>query len=116
MGVASKEMGRPIATVEAIRDVQGAPNAQSLSQDRIVDWMLGAYGATFASARYTDRLTVGVKNAFSSIVNVPKQHGPPHGINIHLGAMNSLRDVDEPGYIRVSNSAEVRRLRRLIDG
>jgi len=116
MGVASKEMGRPIATVEAIRDAQGSPNAQSLSQDRIVDWMCEAYGATFASARYKDRLTVGVKNAFSSIVNVPKQHGPPHGINIHLGAMNSLRDVDEPGYIRVSNSAEVRRLRRLIDG
>lgn len=116
MGVAAKEMGRPMATVESVRNAQGNANAGSLSQDRIVDWMREAYGAKYASSRYKDRLTVWVKNHFSSIVNAPKQRGPSPGINIHLGSMNSLRDVDEPAFIRVTNPAELKRLRRLIDG
>lgn len=116
MGVASKEIGRPIATVENVRDAQGSTNATSLSQDRIVDWIREAYGAKYASPRYKDRLTVWVKNLFSSIVNAPKQRGRSPGINIHLGAMNSLRDVDEPAFIRVTNPVELKRLRRLIDG
>jgi hypothetical protein len=35
---------------------------------------------------------------------------------MHLEAMNSLRDVDEPAYIRIGTSDEAKALKRLIDG
>jgi hypothetical protein len=117
MGVASSAIGRPLATVEAVRDAQGDRNAEALSQDAIVEWMVKAYGCEYApSAKYQERLTLGVKNHFSSIVNMPPQRGKPHALNIHLESMNSLRDVDEPAYISIANSDEAKALKRLIDG
>jgi len=118
MGVASSSLGRPLATVEAVREAQGEANADALSQDEIVKWMVAAYGCDAAPSpkRYRDKLILEVKNKFSSIVNMPKQRGRPHALNIHLESMNSLRDVDEPGYIRVGNSDEAKALKRLIDG
>jgi hypothetical protein len=117
MGVASSALRKPLATVEAVREAQGDANAGALSQDEIVKWMVGAYGCEHApSSQYREKLIRGVKNAFSSIVNMPKQRGPYHALNMHLGSMNSLRDVDEPAYIRIGNSDEAKALKRLIDG
>ncbi|MFN7998446.1 MAG: DEAD/DEAH box helicase family protein [Bryobacteraceae bacterium] len=117
MGVASQALGRPLATVEAVRDSQGNANAAALAQDAIVDWMVKAYGCEHApSPQYREKLVRGVKNAFSSIVNMPAQRGRFHALNMHLEAMNSLRDVDEPAFIRVGNSEEAKALQRLIDG
>lgn len=117
MGVASHSLGKPLATVEAVRDSQGSANAAALSQDAIVDWMVKAYGCEHApSPQYREKLIRGVKNAFSSIVNLPPQRGRFHALNMHLEAMNSLRDVDEPAFVRVDNSEEAKALRRLIDG
>jgi hypothetical protein len=47
---------------------------------------------------------------------MPPHAGKPHQLNFHLESMNSLRDVDEPAFIRVGNSEEAKALRRLIDG
>lgn len=117
MGVASQSLGKPLATVEAVRDSQGNANAAALSQDAIVNWMVKAYGCEHApSPQYQEKLIRGVKNAFSSVVNLPPQRGRFHPLNIHLESMNSLRDVDEPASIRVGNSEEAKALRRLIDG
>jgi hypothetical protein len=118
MGVASSAMRKPLSTVEAVREAHGDANADSLSQDEIVKWMVAAYGCDAAPSpeRYREKLVLEVKNKFSSIVNMPKQRGPFHPLNIHLESMNSLRDVDEPAYIRVGNSDEAKALRRLIDG
>jgi Helicase conserved C-terminal domain len=118
MGVASFALGKPLATVEAVREAQGDANADSLSQDEIVKWMVAAYGCDSAPSpqRYREKLVLEVKNKFSSIVNMPKQRGPHHALNMHLESMNSLRDVDEPAYIRVGNSEEAKALKRLIDG
>ncbi|WP_263367963.1 helicase-related protein [Edaphobacter bradus] len=117
MGVASAEIGRPLATVEAVREAHGGQEAASLTQDAIVSWMQEAYGVRHApsSATYNERLSIGVKNAFSSIVNAPKHHGRVNALNMQLEAMNSLRDVDEPAFIRVANSTEAKILRRLMD-
>lgn len=118
MGVASSQVGRPLATVEAVRQAHGDANADALSQDEIVKWMVTAYGCDAAPSpqRYRDRLVLEVKNKFSSIVNMPPQRGQHHALNIHLESMNSLRDVDEPAFIRVGNSDEAKALKRLIDG
>jgi hypothetical protein len=117
MGVASSAIGKPMATVEAVRNSQGDPRAGALTQDAIVEWMLGAYGCEHApSPKYAEKLMLGVKNHFSSIVNMPPHAGKPHQLNFHLESMNSLRDVDEPAFIRVGNSEEAKALRRLIDG
>jgi Helicase conserved C-terminal domain len=117
MGVASSAIGRPLATVEAVRDAQGDRNAGALSQDAIVDWIVKAYGCEYApSAKYQERLTLSVKNHFSSIVNMPPQRGKPHALNMHLESMNSLRDVDEPAFISIGSSDEAKALKRLIDG
>jgi hypothetical protein len=117
MGVASSQLGRPLATVEAVRDSQGDVNAEALSQDAIVKWMVEAYGCKHApSPQYQERLTRDVKNRFSSIVNMSPQAGRPHALNMHLESMNSLRDVDEPAFIRIANSDEAKALKRLIDG
>jgi hypothetical protein len=117
MGVASSQLGRPLATVEAVRDSQGDVNADALSQDAIVKWMVEAYGCKHApSPEYEERLTRDVKNRFSSVVNMSPQGGRPHALNMHLESMNSLRDVDEPAFIRIANSDEAKALKRLIDG
>jgi hypothetical protein len=120
MGVASSAVGRPLATVESIRNSQGGPNTEALSQDAVVAWILRAYGCDdpnrVPSQKYVEKLVLTVKNHFSSIVNMPPNNGRPLPLNKHLDPMKSLRDVDEPAYIRVKNSEEAKALRRLIDG
>lgn len=118
MGVASSALNRPLATVEAILDAHGDPNAAALTQDEVVKWLVTAYGCDHAPSpqRYKERLTREAKNKFSSVVNAPpKQRGRFRALNTFLEAMNSLRDVDEPADIRVGNSEEAKALRRLID-
>jgi hypothetical protein len=117
MGVAAASLGKPLSTVEAVRDSQGDANGEALTQDAVVKWMLDAYGCEFApSPQYREQLERAVKNAYSSVVNVPAQRGRFKPLNMHLEAMNSLRDVDEPAFIRIANSDEAKALKRLIDG
>jgi hypothetical protein len=117
MGVASASLGRPLATVEAVHGSHGDANAAALTQDEIVKWIVGAYGCEHAPSRqkYQERLTLETKNKFSAIVNSSTQQGGVRPLGKFLHAMNSLRDVDEPAYIRVANSDEVKALKRLID-
>lgn len=117
MGVASASLGRPLATVEAVHSSHGDANAAALTQDEIVKWIVAAYGCEHAPSRqkYQERLTLEAKNKFSAIVNSSAQQGSVRPLGKFLHAMNSLRDVDEPAYIRVANSDEVKALKRLID-
>jgi hypothetical protein len=81
--------------------------------------MARAYGSQSAPSaeRYRKRLSLKTRNAFSSIVNADrKRGGPPEALNIHLGSMNSLRDVDDPAFITPATREEARALRRLIKG
>jgi hypothetical protein len=118
MGVASSSLGRVLATVEAVHGSHGDANAGALTQDEIVKWIIDAYGCEHAPSRqkYKERLTLETKNKFSAIVNSTLQQGRYRPLGKFLNAMNSLRDVDEPAYIRVGNSEEVKALKRLIDG
>jgi len=118
MGVASSSLGRTLATVEAVHGAHGDANAGALAQDEIVKWIIDTYGCEHAPSRqkYQERLTLETKNKFSAIVNSTLQQGRYRPLGRFLNAMNSLRDVHEPAYIRVGNSEEVKALKRLIDG
>jgi hypothetical protein len=117
MGVASSALNRPLATVEAILDAHGDPNATALTQEEVVKWLVAAYGCNYAPSpqRYKEKLSLEAKNKFSSIVNTPRQRSRVRPLNTFLESMNSLRDVDEAADIRVGNSEEAKALRRLID-
>lgn len=119
MGPAAKTIGKPISTVEQVQDAYATFVGDVLSADTIVDWMERAYGCDAAPSpdRYRSRLSLRTRNAFSSIVNaVRRRGGPPQALNIHLGSMNSLRDVDDAAHITTATKEEARQLRRLIKG
>jgi len=118
MGVAAHRIGKPLATVENVQDNFGSVGAECLNPDALVDWMSHAYGTENApSPLYRERLMTRTRNAFSSIVNLPRrQGGMPRLLNIHLGAMRSLRDVDEPAYIEAADPTDQAILKRFING
>jgi hypothetical protein len=119
MGPAAKAIGKPISTVEHVQDAYAAFVGDVLSADTIVDWMARAYGCGDAPSpdRYRNRLSLRTRNAFSSIVNAIRRRGSqPQALNIHLGAMNSLRDVDDAAEITAATKEEARALRRFIKG
>jgi hypothetical protein len=118
MGCAAQQLGTPLATVENVQDSYGRAGAQSLEDAAILDWMDRAYGTDAApSPRYRERLVTRVRNAFSSIVNMQRrQGGMPRSLNIHLGAMRSLRDVDDPAFIETTDPVDQAILQRLING
>ncbi len=118
MGCAAHELGTPLASVENVQDSYGRAGAQSLEDAAIVAWMSRAYGTDAApSPRYRERLLTRVRNAFSSIVNLQRrQGGLPRWLNMHLGAMRSLRDVDDPAFVETTEPVDLAILRRLING
>lgn len=118
MGVAAYHIGKPLATVENVQDSYGKAGAECLNLDALVAWMSNAYGTDVApSPLYRERLATRTRNTFSSIVNLPRrQGGMPRALNIHLGAMRSLRDVDDPAYIEASDPTDQAILKRFING
>jgi hypothetical protein len=116
MGAAARLVQRRLATVEQVQDAHAA-GAPPLLMDAVVTWTERAYGADRApSTRYVEQLRVAVQNRYSSVINQPRARGgQPRNLNIHLGAMQSLRDTDDPAFITVSASEAVI-LRRLIRG
>jgi hypothetical protein len=118
MGVAAHRIGRPIATVENVQDNYGRADAECLNLEVLVEWMTNAYGTENApSPVYRERLVTRARNAFSSVVNLPRpQGGRPRALNMHLGAMRSLRDVDDPAYIEAADSTDQTILKRFING
>lgn len=118
MGVAAQRVGVPIPTVEKVQDLYGRQGTEALNEEQILQWMDEAYGVCQApSPRYRDRLAINVRNKYASIVNRPRRSGgKPNPLNTYLGAMRSLRDVDDPAYIRVENPRDQDILRELVNG
>lgn len=117
MGVAAQEARRRLASVEQVQDAYDAGLAPVL-MDRVVHWLELAYGSDLApSDRYRERLRLAAQNAYSLIINQPRvRGGRPRYLNIHLGAMQSLRDTDDPAFIVVNRPDEAAALRRLTRG
>lgn len=118
MSVAAAEIGQTLWSVEAVQDVLGRPGADALNGDETVRWIEAAYGASNApSPHYKEILRTTAQNMRARVVNASlPRGGRPTGLNTHLGAMRSLRDVDEPAEIRVGQPTHVAALRGLIRG
>jgi len=116
-GVAARQLGRSLSTVEEVQDA-ASTNPECLSEAVVVAWMTKAYGAQSApSPGYAELVARHTKNKLAYVLNAAPAPGV-HGrwLGKHLGAMKSLRDVDEPATIRVGPPDEVLTLRRLING
>ncbi len=118
MGPAAASAGKSIVSVENVLDLYGRQGAEALNDEEVVAWMERAYGTEHAhSERYGDRLRLATRNAYSSVVNTQRRSGgQPRNLNTHLDAMQSLRDVDDPAYIRVDQDADKAIIRRLTHG
>lgn len=119
MGPAAERLGQSLSSVEQILDSRGRTGSEGLNEDEIVAWMKQALGAEHAPSpeRYADRLELVTRNKYSSIVNTQRRRGQqPRWINRHLESMRSLRDVDEPAWIRVESSGDQGIMRRLYRG
>jgi hypothetical protein len=90
----------------------------ALLTDGVVHWLERAYGVDRApsSERYRERLKVMAQNRYSLVINQPRMQGEWHSLNTFLGAMQSLRDTDDPASIAVVRPREAAVLRRLIRG
>jgi hypothetical protein len=118
MGVASKHLGQPLSTVEHVQRVYGKGEAEALNDAAIIAWLEQAYGIGKGSPQhYSQRLTTISRNQYASVVNtLPFSGGRPHPLNTHLGAMRSLRDVDEPASIQIQRPEDQVILRRFTNG
>jgi len=119
MGLAAKAVGSKLATVEQVQYHFGRPDAQALNTEEIVDWMQKAYGAELApsKARYKKKLDTTVQNHYATVINKTKSTGGRQTpLNTHLGAMRSLRDIDDPAAIIIDEQTDKKIVRRLIRG
>jgi hypothetical protein len=118
MGVAPTKVGALLATVEHVQHQQGRSGAEALTSPAIVEWMQAAYGSVHAPSRdiYMERLVATVKRYHAMIINAQARTGGPRPLNIYLGAMRSLRDIDDPAEIRAQAQADEQVLRRLVRG
>jgi hypothetical protein len=79
--------------------------------------MLAAYGAAVApTPKYGERLSVRARNAISTVINTPRSQGKPRPLNTYLGAMRSLRDVDDPASIEINDERDARIVQVLTNG
>ncbi len=119
MGVAATDIGARLATVEQVQYHFGRLGAEALTNDAILAWMRQAYGVQYAQSisRYTERLESTVLRYYSTVITKAiHTGGRPTALNTHLGAMRSLRDIDDPGYIQIEDQMDNKIVRRLLRG
>ncbi len=114
MGVVPRQLGREIYLVQHVKELFGRPGAEMLNEPRVVDWVSEAVGAnsTWAPASFTAAARILAANYYGKITGASNdQDREP--LNTFLGSMRSLRDVDDPAWIRVSNDRDAQTLAAL---
>lgn len=116
LGVAAQRVGRVLSTVERIQERYGKPGGEALEESEVLAWMEEAYGVSMApTPEYRARIGTYTNNAYRQIISAPPQTGRrPRSVNMYLSAMRSLRDVDDPAFVR-ARDAEATLLDRFID-
>lgn len=117
MSVAAARLNKRLATVEQVKDAFDAHHP-AVSIPSIVEWLDEAYGVNHAPSphRYRTQVELAAENRYSLVVNYQRVWGDHTPLNTHLESMQSLRDTDDPAFVRVLQPKEVAALRRLIRG
>jgi hypothetical protein len=118
MGIASYRLNIPISTVEDVLNQYARSGAEALNEQEILEWINSAYGANAApsSNRYKERIQTWFSNSYRLILNATVYPGKTKGLGSHLGAMRSLRDIDDPAEIRPARPMDTEIIRRLTNG
>jgi hypothetical protein len=114
MGVVPRQLGREIYLVQHVKELFGRPGAEILNEPHVVDWVLEAVGANsaWAPASFTAAARILAANYYGKITGASNdQDREP--LNTFLGSMRSLRDVDDPAWIRVSSDRDAQTLSAL---
>ncbi len=118
MSVASTRSGKRLDTVERVQQVYGSPGTESMTQEALLDWVSRAYVTKRAPAveQYSARVRRRAGNIYSSVINAPPSMpgSPVRPLAKHLGAMRSLRDVDDPAFISLEGDANREALKALL--
>lgn len=103
MGLVPAVVGRELYLVRHVKDLFGVGELEAVSEAAVVQWVSEAVGAeaTDAPATFGDVARRLAARLYGGITGASADHdGDP--LNTHLEAMRSLRDIDDPAYIRLS--------------
>src|SRR5207245_8803978 len=109
-----RRLGREIYLVQHVKDLFGRPGAEMLEEQQVVEWVLGALGAnsTWAPVVFGVAARTLAANYYGKVTGASNdQNREP--LNSFLGSMRSLRDVDDPAWIRISNDRDAQTLSAL---
>lgn len=105
MAVASGLCAARLDSVESVNRYFGGRTAEALNEAELLTWMEAAFGVSHAPAPdlYSAAVRQRAANLYSLVISAPAQSqgGRPRLLAKHLGAMRSLRDVDDPAFISV---------------
>jgi hypothetical protein len=119
MGVASYRLAAAIASVENVQRHYARAGAEALNESEIAAWIERAYGTDQAPSpeRYRERVANWVSNTYRLVINATTYPGgKPRQLGDHLGAMRSLRDIDDPAEVRPARPTDEEMIRRIING
>jgi hypothetical protein len=114
MAVAAHRMGRRIESLQHFQSCAGGAGAEALREEDVLAWMARALGTVVAPfPEYHAELERAVRNKYGLLANSPVYESHYDGLNQVLGAMRSLRDVDDPAAIRVTRRQTQDRMHNL---
>jgi hypothetical protein len=107
MGVVPKELGQEVYLVRHVKDHFGRRGAEALNEDRVVGWVVRAIGAEsdHAPPGFADIVRRLTTRYYGQITGAAPENDNEN-INMHLEAMRSLRDVDDPAWIRLRSKGD----------
>jgi hypothetical protein len=102
MGVAPLALNQEIYLVKHVRDQFGLPGAEALNEEAVVAWVARAVAPrpNAAPGGFVDVIRRVAARHYGRVSGSSSDYdGQP--INSHLEAMRSLRDVDDPAWLRL---------------
>ena len=107
MGVAPARIGSEVYLVRHVQELFGRHGAEALNEASVVEWIVEAVGASspHAPRQYIEAARNLGSRYYGMLTGASQDHaGEP--INQFLNCMRSLRDIDDPAFIRVTDAAD----------
>jgi len=108
MGAAPTTLGREIYLVDHVKELFGRIGAEALEERRVIQWITDAVGGNCPQAppRFREVVERLAGRYYGQVTGAAHDRNRDT-LNSFLDAMRSLRDVDDPAWIRVGSQADV---------